>query len=195
MADPQRRESTRPILIIALVSCAALLFLCFVAAIAKWDDISYAFGAFARAREKAAQTTCLSNVKEICLGIHMYAQDNDERLPLAANWCDATYKYVKNRNVYPCPLLRGERCGYAYNVRVQGLALRQVAHPASTVLCFDATGGWNLAGGAELVAPRHNWGANFGLADGHAKWFAEGGVDGLGWDPLAREAPGPRPWP
>ncbi len=33
------------------------------------------FPVFARAREKARQTSCLSNLKEIGLGILMYAQD------------------------------------------------------------------------------------------------------------------------
>jgi prepilin-type N-terminal cleavage/methylation domain-containing protein/prepilin-type processing-associated H-X9-DG protein len=39
------------------------------------------FPVFARAREKARQTTCLSNLKQIGLGCHMYTQDYDERLP------------------------------------------------------------------------------------------------------------------
>ena len=39
------------------------------------------FPVFARAREKARQTTCLSNHKQIALGILMYTQDYDEHLP------------------------------------------------------------------------------------------------------------------
>src|SRR5689334_5343787 len=38
------------------------------------------FPVFAQAREKARQTSCLSNMKQIGLGIGMYIQDNDERL-------------------------------------------------------------------------------------------------------------------
>ena len=38
------------------------------------------FPVFAKAREKARQTSCLSNVKQIALGMLMYAQDYDERL-------------------------------------------------------------------------------------------------------------------
>src|SRR5436309_1554118 len=40
------------------------------------------FPVFAQAREKARQTTCLSNMKELGLGIMMYAQDYDENYPL-----------------------------------------------------------------------------------------------------------------
>ena len=39
------------------------------------------FPVFAQAREKARQTACLSNVKQVGLGLMMYAQDYDEVLP------------------------------------------------------------------------------------------------------------------
>src|ERR1035438_7509423 len=39
------------------------------------------FPVFAKAREKANQTSCLSNNKQIALGFQMYAQDYDQRLP------------------------------------------------------------------------------------------------------------------
>ncbi len=39
------------------------------------------FPVFARAREKARQTSCLSNMKQLSLGVLMYCQDYDERYP------------------------------------------------------------------------------------------------------------------
>ena len=44
------------------------------------------FPVFARAREKARQASCQSNLKQIALGIIMYAQDYDEKYPLYAPW-------------------------------------------------------------------------------------------------------------
>ncbi|MDX1933496.1 MAG: DUF1559 domain-containing protein [Capsulimonadales bacterium] len=41
------------------------------------------FPVFAQARDKARQTTCLSNLKQLGLGFLMYAQDYDETYPLA----------------------------------------------------------------------------------------------------------------
>jgi len=41
------------------------------------------FPVFAQAREKARQTTCLSNCKQIGLGVQMYIDDYDEGFPLA----------------------------------------------------------------------------------------------------------------
>lgn len=42
------------------------------------------FPVFARARENARRTSCLSNMKQIGLGIMLYTQDYDERLPMSA---------------------------------------------------------------------------------------------------------------
>lgn len=39
------------------------------------------FPVFAQAREKARQTSCLSNMKQLATAFLMYAQDHDERLP------------------------------------------------------------------------------------------------------------------
>ena len=40
------------------------------------------FPVFAQARESARTISCLSNVKQISLGLTMYVQDYDERFPL-----------------------------------------------------------------------------------------------------------------
>ncbi len=70
------------------------------------------FPVFARAREKARQASCLSNVKQITLGLLMYAQDYDGRwvrtrtIPGHAGWATwtaAIYPYVKNDQIYRCP--------------------------------------------------------------------------------------------
>ena len=42
------------------------------------------FPVFAQAREKARQTTCLSNTKQLTLAVLMYAQDYEETLPPTA---------------------------------------------------------------------------------------------------------------
>ncbi len=42
------------------------------------------FPVFAKAREKARQITCASNLKQISLGILQYYQDSDEQFPGAS---------------------------------------------------------------------------------------------------------------
>ena len=51
------------------------------------------FPVFARARENARRTSCMSNLKQIGLGIMQYNQDYDERYPMwveMGNSCNAT---------------------------------------------------------------------------------------------------------
>lgn len=125
------------------------------------------FPVFARAREKARQTSCLSNVKQISLGIIMYAQDFDETMvrdavavydftapdgtpihivPSAAMlWMYLTYPYVKNAQIYNCPSYR-ERwstssydasCGYGKNTYLSNVEVASIDQPAMTVLVMD----------------------------------------------------------
>ena len=67
------------------------------------------FPVFAKAREKARQTQCLSNLKQLGLGILQYSQDNDEYYPQTNvpgnhdNWAQEIYPYVKSVDVYRCP--------------------------------------------------------------------------------------------
>ncbi|MEN6305947.1 MAG: DUF1559 domain-containing protein [Armatimonadia bacterium] len=91
------------------------------------------FPVFAKAREKARQTSCMSNLKQLSLGMLMYAQDYDETFfPVWVRWLGGTYgvnavvpgapdfnwhatygyqeswtneiyPYVKNVQIYRCP--------------------------------------------------------------------------------------------
>jgi len=72
------------------------------------------FPVFAQAREKARQATCLSNLKQMSLGMRMYVQDYDElypphRLgpaccyPKAYTWKAAIFPYLKNLDFERCP--------------------------------------------------------------------------------------------
>jgi prepilin-type N-terminal cleavage/methylation domain-containing protein/prepilin-type processing-associated H-X9-DG protein len=67
------------------------------------------FPVFAQAREKARQTSCLSNGRQIGLAFRMYADDYDGYLPLTTfplpsnSWTDQCQPYIKNRQIYRCP--------------------------------------------------------------------------------------------
>src|SRR6056297_2075915 len=70
------------------------------------------FPVFARAREKARQTSCLSNLKQLGLADLMYAQDYDERYvrhyqymphPNLYWWFDLLHPYTMNYQVCECP--------------------------------------------------------------------------------------------
>jgi prepilin-type N-terminal cleavage/methylation domain-containing protein/prepilin-type processing-associated H-X9-DG protein len=73
------------------------------------------FPVFAQAREKARQTSCLSNLKQIGLGMAMYTQDYDENMILNTRYYDTTsgdrhgmwamgiQAYIKNTLIFSCP--------------------------------------------------------------------------------------------
>ncbi|MCE5239642.1 DUF1559 domain-containing protein [bacterium] len=64
------------------------------------------FPVFAKAREKARQTSCLSNLKQIGLGLQMYSQDYDEMLVRFSGpylWVEKMMPYVKNQQMFKCP--------------------------------------------------------------------------------------------
>jgi len=77
------------------------------------------FPVFAQAREKARQTACLSNMKQLGTAAMMYSQDYDETMVAAwwgvgpswtggtwpgnQRWQDGLLPYVKNNDIFQCP--------------------------------------------------------------------------------------------
>jgi prepilin-type N-terminal cleavage/methylation domain-containing protein/prepilin-type processing-associated H-X9-DG protein len=132
------------------------------------------FPVFAKAREKARQTTCLNNIKQLCTAVLQYAQDYDETL----NSCYAgtaehisvrrwyyvsqtnpgmLYPYVKNQQVFICPTGTGN---YGANRALMGdgnengRKLAIVQKPAETIILGDtlAEGGDPATGKDTQVA-------------------------------------------
>ncbi len=74
---------------------------------------------FAKAREKARQTNCLANTKQLSLAVNMYTSDYDEMLPsedfdlngngdanevgIDGSWRGVIAPYVKNVQMWICP--------------------------------------------------------------------------------------------
>jgi len=64
------------------------------------------FPVFARAREAARQTSCLSNVRQLGMGFTMYFQDNDEMFPNVKGnspWTLSLQAYIRNQKMLRCP--------------------------------------------------------------------------------------------
>ena len=147
------------------------------------------FPVFARAREKARQSSCLSNVKQIGTGLLMYAQDYDEVLPAFSfagiQWNTLLQPYVMNEQIFKCPSEPSRDLGYGYNYYLLGnlsgparapQPLAKILAPAETLWGMDA-GDTAFRGrvfqGSTTYPPSkiHNGGSNVGMIDGHAKWF------------------------
>lgn len=120
------------------------------------------FPVFARARENARRTSCMSNMKQLGLGMLQYAQDYDESYfgstrmstpPTPAilvypgvGWAGAMYAYVKNAQVYKCPNDTNTGSGnnvpvsYAFNYYAAATKLSQHAYPALGILFSEISG-------------------------------------------------------
>jgi prepilin-type N-terminal cleavage/methylation domain-containing protein len=86
---------------------------------------SMIFPTFSRAREAARKTVCISNLKQVGLGILQYNQDYDERFPIGLPFWDTTLApsnpqlllvrvldpYIKSDQVWNCPSWKGVYTG------------------------------------------------------------------------------------
>ena len=64
------------------------------------------FPVFARAREAARQTSCLSNVRQLGMGFTMYFEDYDEQFPMVKGgspWTLSMQPYIRNQKMLRCP--------------------------------------------------------------------------------------------
>jgi prepilin-type N-terminal cleavage/methylation domain-containing protein/prepilin-type processing-associated H-X9-DG protein len=72
------------------------------------------FPVFAKAREKARQTTCLNNQKQIGIALMAYVQDYDEIYPSSwltdssysiyySSYVDQLMPYMKSKDIWVCP--------------------------------------------------------------------------------------------
>jgi len=60
------------------------------------------FPVFVMAREKSYQTKCMSNLRQLTVGILAYTQDNSGVLPIPSGWVDAT-NLSGDPKVFDCP--------------------------------------------------------------------------------------------
>ncbi|MCE5237378.1 DUF1559 domain-containing protein [bacterium] len=155
------------------------------------------FPVFARAREKARQVSCLSNLRQLTTAANAYANDWDEMFCTTAyrgyTWyADFLQPYIRNTQILICPTSKRT---YGYSVYVGGVlvcttSLAVFTKPAETVIhadsysyCMLPTSHRNPAGNPlgsaygffpaacpwrSPSAPHHD-GGNFAFVDGHAK--------------------------
>ena len=152
------------------------------------------FPVFARAREKARDATCLSNLRQLGTALHMYAADYDDLLPIAWEYTaapdpmpdppvtfgtpgikDILHPYVKNSQIYQCKsdkdrmfATQGTSYSYAY-----GFLSPDVAFNNPEPIDYP----WNTEPTRALLMGDfsnswHTKGFNALYADGHVKAVA-----------------------
>jgi len=142
--------------------------------------------ALSRAKGKAQTVLCMNNLKQVGLAGFLYADDH-KSFPATTNWCEALTPYFGGGLPLKCPAGDKEKkCHYAFNYKLGGLEPARVLAPAQTVTFFECEGGgWNIAGGSELLpkVPRHRNAIVVVFADGHAEAVTPARVSQLRWDP------------
>ena len=193
-ASTAKPKSKVPVVLLVLGGCG-----CFgIAGVAVLAAIL--FPVFAQAREKARAASCMSNIKQMSLGVMQYTQDWDEKYPPGKTWMASINKYVGGEYPYHCPTAAGASgaasqasqhtapYGYAYNSKMSGAESNtedksNYAHQLETTpLIYDSS---NLEENAtdevsSLPNPGRHYSAghgnNVGMADGHVTMQLQGGT-------------------
>ncbi|MBI5832893.1 MAG: prepilin-type N-terminal cleavage/methylation domain-containing protein [Armatimonadetes bacterium] len=144
------------------------------------------FPVFAKAREKAEQTTCASNCKQIGLAVRMYAEDYDSRLPYLASQPSVTptlgrgdlvinpyikNTHIKNTQIWECPsgdenYFQTEHTSYGWVELFNGVKWshpRFMGQDLTNLPCLLDAQIWHWAGS-------DNGGKNALWLDGHVKY-------------------------
>ena len=154
------------------------------------------FPVFARAREKARQSSCLSNLKQIATATLTYAQDYDETMPLflhsGINLTAQTrvQPYMMNEQIWVCPsgsdnyyyywdnptgtgAVTGIRGSYGYNRALDRRLLADIKQPVEVGVWADCQDRLThlYDNGVYRTVGRHNEGGNMAFVDGHTKWM------------------------
>lgn len=130
------------------------------------------FPVLARARNRARQTACLSNERQIGLALLQYSQDWDESFPCGTQfatgqgWAGQAYPYVRNANIFRCPEDPGNRSddddvppadafriSYGLSCNLTGMRQAHLNAPTVTVLLFEVNDAAAEITGVEGASP------------------------------------------
>lgn len=154
--------------------------------------------ALSKAREKARQAVCMSNLRQIGLALQMYVDNwGGKKLPPGAGgeyWFDRVASYYGgNYKLLECPSNKvinpyagggmpagTEYLSYGLNINFspdREYFLHRIPNTSKTVIVFETQGGGYdgfsnlyLAGWSSRNF-RHSGGLDFLFADGHVQWF------------------------
>jgi prepilin-type N-terminal cleavage/methylation domain-containing protein len=155
------------------------------------------FPVFARAREKARQTTCTSNQRQIAVGLSMYAQDHDNKYPPNPGdtvWTKSLSSYLNDDKLFVCPSSSSKvgagAPSYGINSYVYDVTGTNASNPARLLLLADATGTntprYDLSNLNTHLSTRHSNSVILTCMDGHVATESMKGVTNIGDELMAR---------
>lgn len=165
---------------------------------------------FKHRRDEILTRSCRVNMKSLGQALQMYAQDNDNRLPLntrssvitGSEWTQVLQTYIHSSSLFKDPAsgIPGQppsRSGYSdywFNASLSGQKMKALAAPQATLAIGDGGDGQDQADAryaksslpaqwltnANSPAYRHLGGANYLMADGAVHWLKPEQVTNFG---------------
>lgn len=135
------------LVIIAILAVAALIF---------YPVINQAI----QRGERHRNPSCLSNQRQIILGMQLYAQEHADTMPPAKGWSKAI---EVDPRIMRCDQAYDLSIGYAYSSQVAGKKVKQFQQPDAMPVTYDARRG--------RPEYRHADGLILSFLDGHVEYM------------------------
>jgi len=133
---------------------------------------------------KTRVTACRRNLSRLGDAMTSYCQRHDGKYPTPEKWCDLLFLEPGKLPAvtFLCPNRMEGRCHYAMN------PLADPRGAPDVVLLFESKGGWNQAGGPELLTTKHHGVCNVLLVDGTVATVGPDEIHSLKWKSEPRSA-------
>jgi prepilin-type N-terminal cleavage/methylation domain-containing protein len=118
--------------------------------------------ALSKAKQRSLTATCSSNLRQVCLGMRLFADDNNGLYPVSGgtiawgqtdaqthcrSWMEQIFPFVQSTNIFRCPTDRFSRFSYFNGTRAafivagsfSALDGGQIAFPAAFVVVGDTS--------------------------------------------------------
>lgn len=115
-------------------------------------------GAVINARNSAIRVSVMSNLRQLCIGVNMYASENQGALPKTLNEDLQKFLGPDPKQLWVDPLRPNEKKPYVYLKLADKLL--DVKDPSSAVMIYENHTTWDD-------------GINVAFADGHVEWIAD----------------------
>jgi len=133
--------------------------------------------------EKARQSTCTSNQKQVALATLLYCYENDETFPAVSENVGEVWELIDvYAKILECPSNRNNRSfSYAYNTNLSNLSLEKIPIPTEVALTADSDREDSKMIETTDIALRHRIGettaAIVSFTDGHVAWMSEDSIN------------------
>ena len=140
------------------------------------------FPVFATAREKARQTTCMNNQRQLATAMTMAVIDNNAVFPadpVTTSWASTMGNYAGVSAMFSCPTRRDggspSKPDYGFNSQLFGVRLGAITNPTTTPMLADIQSAGMTASNYALTVPadidmRHGNGYISASVDGHVSY-------------------------